>query len=372
VTQVAVRNGRNGEGSMLYYGTGGRSPEIGIMRPNKEEECGWETAATKRLKRRTFGSVTTLSVEMEDPYRICAVGTSKGFLRLYKHARSTRTGESELQSILLGGPGGAKRVRMHKGAMTDIAYLGSKRVIASVGEDGAIAINSLVDLCEGTSGTSAMRTRFFRDAESAALYAALFPREETRALLWTAGANPCAQIQMWDLREGRGDAAIQIQDRWKKDVDSAAAHLCIAQHRTMPEVLVTGSSTGNICFWDIRKGRGGPTEGLISTHRFHPHGAVLSLETVSVSHDRTCLLSCGSGGKLALADIDQCISGAGGSGALDGTILLRDPLGFSSVCTHNRSFSDRDIILGADSEQIMFAKFPRAPLVSHRRGLLTM
>lgn len=369
VTNVCIqRQGPSTASSLLYYGTGSETPEIGVLCRGRSEDtsasdCGWIPFA-KPVMLSPFGRITALCANTEDPYKVCAVGTSKGILCLFKLSgggSSSSPAGFQLECLNMARNASTGQVKkgtmLHRGALASVAYLDKQQTIATVGEDGTIAVSGLKDLCEGGG---AARGGYFKQADSCALHDALFPREETRRLLWTTGSNPCAQIQLWDLREGRDAAAIRMQDMWHKDVNTRASHLCITQHRTAPNVLITGSSNGHVCFWDVRKGKGdgGSPEGLIAAHRFHPHGAVLSLRTVSMSYDRTCLLSCGSDGQVVLIDVDQCISGVKGVRGVEGTVLLREPLGFNSVTTYDRTYSEREIILGSESEQIMFTRLP--------------
>ena len=75
------------------------------------------------------------------------------------------------------------------------------------------------------------------------------------------------------------------------------------------------------------------TAGLIVSHRFHPLGAVRSLEVVPGSL-KTCLLSCGDGGHLVLTDVDQCVYGQMGARAIASRVIHRNALGLNCVVTH--------------------------------------
>ena len=275
-----------------------------------------------------------------------AVGDIKGVLSLYAAKRGS------LERI--------SSKRTHGFCPITALAFSNMSSLASVGEGGSLCV---CDMRRSTQTTM----RKYEEIDSCSLNDVMFLRDSGNHLLWTAGSNPCAQLQLWDIRTASTTGELVMSpSQWEKDVDSRASHNCIAQHRSEPHILISGSSSGHVCFWDVRKGSAKSNErngqGLIVSHRFHPLGAVRSLEVVPGSHSKTCLLSCGDGGHLVLTDVDQCVYGQMGARAIASRVIHRNALGLNCVVTHvsETLSNDRRIFVASNSGEITSLQF-KAP-----------
>ena len=287
-----------------------------------------------------------------------AVGDLKGVLGLYAAKRGS------LERI------SAKRIHGFS-PITSLAYSSSH--LSSVGEDGS--------LCVLDMSRAGHTMRKYEKIDSCSLNDVIFLRDSGSHLVWTAGSNPCAHLQLWDVRTASSTGEMVMSpSQWEKDVDSYASHNCIAQHQSEPHILISGSSSGHVCFWDVRKGGGGGGgggknerngQGLIASHRFHTLGAVRSLEVVPGSHSKTCLLSCGDGGQLSMTDVDQCVYGQLGARAIASRVIHRNTLALNCVVTHVSEdlSNDRRIFVASSSEEITSMQFkPPSSVSSSNNG----
>ena len=69
----------------------------------------------------------------------------------------------------------------------------------------------------------------------------------------TAGASPVAQLKIWDPRVSTKDGNAVVAAF--KDENSSISYVSVAPHPTDKHLVMTGTSDGYVCVWDIRQGQ---------------------------------------------------------------------------------------------------------------------
>ena len=69
----------------------------------------------------------------------------------------------------------------------------------------------------------------------------------------TAGASPVAQLKVWDPRVSASEGSAVVATF--QDEDPSVAYTSVSSHPTDKHLVMTGTSKGHLCVWDIRQGR---------------------------------------------------------------------------------------------------------------------
>jgi WD40 repeat protein len=69
----------------------------------------------------------------------------------------------------------------------------------------------------------------------------------------TVGSSPVAQLKLWDPRVSTRDGNAVVGAF--KDVHVSVSYTCVAAHPTSNHLVMTGTSDGHLCVWDIRQNR---------------------------------------------------------------------------------------------------------------------
>ena len=89
--------------------------------------------------------------------------------------------------------------------------------------------------------------RKFHVRENSSLNAVSHLHEDI--LFVTAGASPVAQLKLWDPRVSDGSSVVATF----KDENSSVSYTSLACHPTDKHLVMTGTSDGHVCVWDIRQ-----------------------------------------------------------------------------------------------------------------------
>ena len=87
----------------------------------------------------------------------------------------------------------------------------------------------------------------FNVRENSSLNAVSYLHEAAQFV--TAGASPVAQLKLWDPRVSGSNAVVATF----KDENPSVAYTSLSCHPTDKHLVMTGTSDGHVCVWDIRQ-----------------------------------------------------------------------------------------------------------------------
>ena len=121
---------------------------------------------------------------------------------------------------------------------------GANNVVAVTDSGGVYLMRNLL---HDQQQEERVEKRKFHVRENSSLNAVSFLHEDV--LFVTAGASPVAQLKLWDPRVSGGSSVVATF----KDENSSVSYTSLAGHPTDKHLVMTGTSDGHVCVWDIRQ-----------------------------------------------------------------------------------------------------------------------